>query len=204
MDRTEIRVSGYGGQGVIMAGYVIGKAAALYDKLEATLNQSFGPEARGSACSAQVILQDSKILYPYLRVPKVMIAMSQEAYTKFEPELDSNGVMLIDEDLVKPKPPRGSIKICAIPSTRIAEELGRKIVLNIVMLGFFSSICDDLITPASMRTAVESSVPKGTEELNLKAFDTGFEYGEKLKQDAGTTPKAKAKGTTKKKKAATS
>jgi 2-oxoglutarate ferredoxin oxidoreductase subunit gamma len=204
MDRTEIRVSGYGGQGVIMAGYVIGKAAALYDKLEATLNQSFGPEARGSACSAQVIIQNSKILYPYLRVPKVMIAMSQEAYTKFEPELDANGVMLIDEDLVKPKPARGNIKIYQIPSTRIAEDLGRKIVLNIVMLGFFSSICDDVVMPASMRKAVETSVPKGTEELNLKAFDTGFEYGEKLKKDTGSAPKAKAKGTTKKTKAATS
>jgi 2-oxoglutarate ferredoxin oxidoreductase subunit gamma len=204
MDRTEIRVSGYGGQGVIMAGYVIGKAAALYGGLEATLNQSFGPEARGSACSAQVIIQDSTILYPYLRVPKIMIAMSQEAYAKFEAELDSDGIMLIDEDLVKPKPPRGNIKIFQIPATRIAEDLGRKIVLNIVMVGFFASICDNVMSPESVRKSVESSVPKGTEELNLKAFDTGFEYGEKLKKEMGAAPKAKAKKAPKKKTAATS
>jgi len=192
MDRTEIRVSGYGGQGVIMAGYIIGKGASLYDGLESTLNQAFGPEARGSACSAQVIIHDSKILYPYIRVPQIMIAMSQEAYTKFEPELDPNGKMLIDEDLVKPNPPRGKIRVYPIPSTRIAESLGRKIVLNIVMVGFFSSICDDVVSPASLRKAVETSVPKGTEETNLKAFDTGFEYGEKLKKTMGQAPKPKA------------
>jgi len=193
MERTEIRVSGYGGQGVIMAGYIIGKGAALFDGLESTLNQSFGPEARGSACSAQVIIDDKKILYPYLRVPQVLISMSQEAYTKFEPELEPKGRLLIDEDLVKARTPRDNIEMYSIPATRIAEELGRKIVLNIVMIGFFSSICSDVISPESMRKAVESSVPEGTEELNLKAFDTGFEYGEKLKKERKPTSKAKAK-----------
>lgn len=101
MERIEIRVSGYGGQGVIMAGYVMGKAAALFDRKEATMNQSFGPEARGSACSAQVILQDTKILYPYLRSSKILIAMSQEAYTKFEPEVATNGLILIDRGFGK-------------------------------------------------------------------------------------------------------
>jgi 2-oxoglutarate ferredoxin oxidoreductase subunit gamma len=191
MDRTEIRVSGYGGQGVIMAGYIIGKGASLYGGLEATLNQSFGPEARGSACSAQVIIHDKKILYPYLRVPHILITMSQEAYVKFEPELVSDGVLLVDEDLVKPKPPRDNIRMYSIPATRVAEELGNKIVLNIVMIGFFSSICEDLVTSESMRKAVETSVPRGTVELNLKAFDTGFEYGEKVKKEQ--KPKVKAK-----------
>jgi 2-oxoglutarate ferredoxin oxidoreductase subunit gamma len=194
MERTEIRVSGYGGQGVIMAGYIIGKGASLFEGLEATLTQAFGPEARGSACSAQVIIHDKKILYPYIRHPHILISMSQEAYTKFEPEMDPNGILLIDEDLVKPKSPRGNIQMYAVPATRLAEELGRKIVLNIVMIGFFASICSHVVEPDSMRKAVEASVPAGTEALNLKAFDTGFEYGESLKKEKpAAKPKAKAK-----------
>ncbi len=204
MERAEIRVSGYGGQGVIMAGYIIGKGASLFDGLEATLTQAFGPEARGSACSAQVIVHDKKILYPYIRAPRILICMSQEAYTKFEPDMDPNGVLLIDEDLVKPTKPRNNIQICAIPATRLAEELGRKIVLNIVMIGFFSAICSEVVKPESMRNAVEASVPAGTEGLNLKAFDTGFEYGEKLKKEKPVSkPKAKAASKSKKKAKAT-
>lgn len=176
MAKTEIRVSGFGGQGVILLGYLIGKAAALHAGKNATLNQSFGPEARGSACSAQVIVDDEKILYPYLTKPDILICMSQEAYTKFEPELKDDGLLLIDEDLVKEPKQRGKIKMYKIPATRLAEELGRKIVLNIVMLGFFTAV-SQLLEPEAVRKTVEESVPKGTEELNLKAFDKGYEYG---------------------------
>lgn len=179
MSRTEIRVTGYGGQGVILCGYLIGKAAALHGGLHATLNQSFGPEARGSACSAQVIVSDEKILYPYLRVPNIMIAMSKEAYNKFEAEMHGGGIMLVDEDLVPEAKSTKNVKLYKIPATRIAEDLGRRIVLNIVMLGFFTAI-SKLIDHDAVRKTVETSVPKGTEELNLKAFDSGFEYGSKL------------------------
>ncbi|MFQ5750659.1 MAG: 2-oxoacid:acceptor oxidoreductase family protein [bacterium] len=176
MSRKEIRVTGYGGQGVILCGYIIGKSAALYAGKHATLNQSFGPEARGSACSAQVIVSDEDILYPYMRQPDIMIAMSQEAYRKYEPDLKNDGLLLIDEDLVKPEKLRDNIKVFSIPATRIAEQLGRKIVLNIVMLGFFTAV-SKLIDVEAVRKAVTSSVPKGTEELNLKAFESGYEYG---------------------------
>ncbi len=179
MSRTEIRVTGYGGQGVIMCGYIIGKSAALFADKHATLNQSFGPEARGSACSAQVIVSDEEVLYPYMRKPDIMIAMSQEAYSLFEPDLKNDGILLVDEDLVKIDAPRDNIKLYSIPATRIAEQLGRKIVLNIVMLGFFSAV-SKIVDVDAVRQAVTSSVPKGTEELNLKAFNSGFEFGLKL------------------------
>lgn len=178
MAKTEIRVSGFGGQGVILLGYLIGKAAALNAGKNATLNQAFGPEARGSACSAQVIVDEDKILYPYLTKPDILICMSQEAYTKFEPELKNDGLLLIDEDLVKEPKQRGKIKMYRVPATRLAEELGRKIVLNIVMLGFFTAI-SNLIDHDAVRKTVADSVPKGTEELNLKAFDSGYEFGMK-------------------------
>lgn len=198
MSRTEIRVTGYGGQGVILCGYLIGKAAAINGGKHATLNQSFGPEARGSACSAQVIVSDEKILYPYMRKPNIMIAMSREAYNKFVPELEGEGIVLVDEDLVKEAKVEKNIKLYKIPATRIAEDLGRRIVLNIVMLGFFTSITK-LIDHDAVRKTVETSVPKGTEQLNLKAFDSGYEYG--LKQ-IGNQSTPKTKSTNKKKEAA--
>lgn len=176
MAKTEIRVTGFGGQGVILCGYLIGKSAAINAGKHATLNQSFGPEARGSACSAQVIVSDDKILYPYLTTPDILISMSQEAYTKFEPELKSDGLLLVDEDLVKDAKARDKIRMYKVPATRIAEDLGRKIVLNIVMLGFFTAVAK-VIDKDAVRKTVETSVPKGTEELNLKAFDRGYEHG---------------------------
>ncbi|OQX85484.1 pyruvate ferredoxin oxidoreductase [candidate division KSB1 bacterium 4484_87] len=190
MARTEIRVSGFGGQGVILCGYLIGKSAALKAGKQATLNQSFGPEARGSACSAQVIVSDEKILYPYLTQPDILICMSQEAYAKFEPELKKDGLLLVDEDLVKDAKSRDKIKLYKIPATRFAEEIGRKIVLNIVMLGFFTAV-SGLLDKEAVRSTVETSVPKGTEELNLKAFEKGFAYGSELLKSAPTAGKKK-------------
>ncbi len=192
MSRTEIRVTGYGGQGVILCGYLIGKAAAIHGGQHATLNQSFGPEARGSACSAQVIVSDEKILYPYMRKPDIMISMSKEAYNKFVPELEGEGTVLVDEDLVKEARVEKNIKLYKIPATRIAEDLGRRIVLNIVMLGFFTAITK-LIDHDAVRKTVETSVPKGTEQLNLKAFDSGYEYGLKQLEEKGTTKKKSGK-----------
>ena len=101
MSSTEIKIGGFGGQGVIMSGIIIGKAAALFGNRNATLIQSFGPEARGSACSAQVIVSDEPILYPYVTKPGIMVVMSQEACDRFLPELDPNGTLLVEEDLVK-------------------------------------------------------------------------------------------------------
>lgn len=176
MSVTEIKIGGFGGQGVILAGIIIGKAAAIYDKKNATLTQSFGPEARGSACSAQLVVSNESILYPYVKTPKIMMLMSQDAYSKFEPELDENGMLLIDSDLVKPKKMRGKIKLSGIPATRLAEELGKKMVLNIVMVGFFTAVTN-LIDVDAMRKAVKDSVPLGTEDLNLRAFDKGYNYG---------------------------
>jgi 2-oxoglutarate ferredoxin oxidoreductase subunit gamma len=178
MARTEIKVGGFGGQGVILSGYVIGRAAALYDNKFATMVQSFGPEARGSACSAQVIVSAEPIDYPYIVSPQVMIVMSQEAYTRFAPELSPGGILITEEELVIPHNLRKDIKHFSIPATRIAEELGKKMVLNIVMMGFMTAVTK-LLSADAMRKAVAASVPKGTEDLNLCAFERGYEYGMK-------------------------
>ena len=178
---TEIRISGYGGQGVIRCGYIIGKAASLYDNKYATMTQSFGPEARGSACSSQVLVSEDKILYPYVTIPHILVAMSQEAYTKFSTQLDKNGILIIDEDLVTPEQTRDNIKTYSIPSTRFAEEMGAKIVANIVMLGFFNAITG-VVSPEAVKKAVSSSVPSRLVDLNLKAFDKGYQFGQEIKE----------------------
>jgi len=176
MATTEIKIGGFGGQGVILAGMIIGKAAALHDNKDATLTQAFGPEARGSACSAQVIVSDSKILYPYVTRPDIMVSLSQDAYNRFGLELKEDGTLIIEQDLVKTRDLPKTVKVYGVPATRIAEELGRRMVLNIVVVGFFAAVTK-LINVEAMRQAVKSSVPAGTEDLNLKAFDRGYEYG---------------------------
>ncbi len=173
---TEIKFGGLGGQGVILAGIITGTAAALFDKKEATLTQAFGPEARGSACSAQVVVSDERILYPYVTHPDVLVCMSQDAFSKFAPGCAKGAKLLIEEELVKPEAVPEGATLYAIPATRFAEELGRKMVLNIVMLGFFAAI-SKIVTVDAMRKAVEASVPRGTTDLNLKAFNKGYEYG---------------------------
>ena len=174
---AEIIFVGFGGQGIIRSAIITGKGAAIFDNKSATMTQSFGPEARGGACSSQLVISDSKVLYPYVESADVLVAMSQEGYEKFESELSEEGVLLIDEDLVKPKsqPGRDKIKIFPIPATRIAEELGNKIIANVVMLGFFTAVTK-LIPKTAMEKAVTDSVPSRFVGLNLKAFNKGFQH----------------------------
>jgi len=176
---TEIRFSGFGGQGIIRCGLIAGKALSLFDNKQATMTQSFGPEARGSACSSQLVVSDDRVLYPYISSPEILVSMSQEAYDKYEPELQEDGLLLIDKDLVKVTPPRGKIKSYSVPSTRFAEELGNRIIANLVMLGFFTAITR-IVSPEAMKKALPGLVPERFLELNKKAFDKGYEYGKKI------------------------
>jgi len=176
MSVTEIKFGGFGGQGVILAGIIIGRAASIYDNKFATLTQSIGPEARGSACSAQVIVSEQAILYPYVTRPEILLVMSQEACNKFLPEAKDDATIIIEEDLVKPRGLKPGMKLYGIPATRLAEEMGRKMILNIVMVGFFASVTK-LVGYESAREAVKASVPPGTEAINLKAFERGYQYG---------------------------
>ncbi len=183
---TEIRITGFGGQGVILCGYIIGKAASIFNDQHSTLTQSFGPEARGSACSAQVIISDERVLYPYVTAPHILIAMSKDGYLTHKDKIADNCIIVYDSDLVKLEKHGPKVKTYGIPATRIAEELGRKIVLNIVMLGFFGAV-SEILPKDALRKGVETSVPSGTEGLNLKAFDKGYEYGLSLKKEAVAT-----------------
>jgi 2-oxoglutarate ferredoxin oxidoreductase subunit gamma len=175
--RTEIRITGFGGQGVVLSGYVIGRACAIDAGRHATMIQSFGPEARGSACSATLVVSDTEVLYPYIRRPDIFVVMSAEGYDKYKDELKDDGHLLYEQDLVHPTPKPGQPAF-GVPSTRIAEQLGRVLVQNVVMLGFFTAVTR-LVPRDAMRAAVKASVPAGTEELNLRAFDRGLEHAER-------------------------
>jgi 2-oxoglutarate ferredoxin oxidoreductase subunit gamma len=179
---TEIRFSGFGGQGIIRCALIAGKALSLFGDKFTTMNQSFGPEARGSACSSQLIVSDDRVLYPYITQPEILISMSQEAYDMYEPDLRDEGVLIIDTDLVKPKPPRGDIKFYSIPSTRFAEELGNRIIANLVMMGFFTAITN-ITTPDVMKKALPGLVPDRFLDLNIRAFDKGYEFGLKTLEE---------------------
>ena len=176
MQLTEIRLAGFGGQGVILSAIVLGKAASIFQGSYATMPQNFGPEARGGACSAQLVLSDSPVLYPYVTHPDIMVAMSQEAYTRFAPELKDGGMLIIEQDLVRVSDLHKEFQIYSIPATRIAEELGKRMVLNSVMVGFFTAVTN-LLEPDAVRKAVADSVPPSFRDLNLKAFEKGLEYG---------------------------
>jgi 2-oxoglutarate ferredoxin oxidoreductase subunit gamma len=184
MAKTEIKIGGFGGQGVILSGYIIGRAASIYDNKFATMIQAFGPEARGSACSAQIIVSDEPIAYPYITAPNLMVLMSQEAYTKFSPEIAPGGILITEEELVVPYNLRKDVKHYSIPATRFAEELGKRIVVNIVMMGFATAITR-IIHEKAMIDAVKVSVPKGTEDFNFIAFIKGLEYGRKQIEGQG-------------------
>jgi len=181
MQLTEIRIAGFGGQGVILSAIVLGKAASIFQGAFATMTQNFGPEARGGACSAQLVLSDSPILYPYVTRPDILVVMSQEAYVRFIPELKDGGILIVEQDLVRVSDLNVSglnreIQVYSIPATRIAEVLGKRMVLNSVMVGFFTAVTN-LLDADAVGKAVADSVPPSFRELNLKAFEKGLEYG---------------------------
>ncbi len=177
MRLTEIRIAGFGGQGVILATQILGRAAAIFDGVHATMTQSFGPEARGGACSAQLIVSDEPVLYPYVSRADVLVAMSQEAYSKFVREVKPGGILIVEQDLVQMGQPPEGVRVCPLAATRMAEELGRRVVQNVVMLGFFAAVTG-VVSAAALEKAVLSAVPGHLAGLNRRALQAGMCEGE--------------------------
>jgi 2-oxoglutarate ferredoxin oxidoreductase subunit gamma len=176
MSVTEVRLAGFGGQGVMLAAEIIGKAACIYAGGYATKTQNYGPEARGGASSSALVLSDEPILYPYTTQPDVLVVLSQEAFTRFVPEMNPHGMLLVERDLVRMSNVPAGTRVHSIPATRMAEELGRKIVMNVIIVGFFAAK-SQLLSKDDYRQAIASSVPEKALELNLRAFEAGYEYG---------------------------
>jgi 2-oxoglutarate ferredoxin oxidoreductase subunit gamma len=171
-ERIEARISGLGGQGVVLAGIILGRAA-VYDRKHAVQTQSYGAEARGTAAKSEVIICDEKISFPEVRKCDVLVTMSQSALNKHLKGLKENGILLVDEDMVK-EIPKIKAKVFRVPATRIAEaELGSKIYANIIMLGALTTITG-IVSGRAVEKAIIDSVPEETKESNLKGFKKGI------------------------------
>lgn len=179
--RHELLFSGFGGQGIILASVIVGRAAAIHDRKHVVQTQVYGPEARGGASMGGVIIDDEPIHYPKLRKPGIYLIMSQEAFERYGINADAEAFMLLDSDLVKARP------VCrhlGIPATSVAKnELGRVIVANIVMIGALAA-STGVVSAGAIEKATLESVPKGTEELNLKALRRGMEIA-RAKEEKG-------------------
>ena len=182
--KHEIRLAGFGGQGIVLAGHILGKAGALFEKKNAVFTQSYGPEARGGSCSADVVISEETIYYPKVEQPGVLVIMSQGAMETYGGSVDAEGVLILDEDLVSLDREPAVKTTYRVPCTRIAEQMGKTIVANIVMLGALAAL-GGVVSYDSMREAVLSSIPPGTEDLNVTAFNKGFEYGQSLLDRTG-------------------
>jgi len=180
MARTEIRFAGFGGQGVVLAGVLLGEAAVIHDGKYAIQTQTYGAAARGGAARSDVIVSEEKITYPQVTAPDIMVAFTFEAMKKYQNELKPDALLIIDSSLFTP-PEGTSFRIYSVPAASIAvNELGRGIVANMVMLGFLTALTG-IVSEEAMTDAIRENVPKGTEELNLKAFRRGMELAKEAK-----------------------
>ncbi len=176
--RTEIRLAGEGGQGMILAGIILAEAAAIYDGKQATQTQSYGPEARGGASRAEVVISDDEIDHPEVLSADVVLALSQEAYKKFAKTIHTGGLLIIDADRVEVPADFAGVKV---PVVRIAQETtGKAITANTVALGLLVGLTG-VVSRDAIEKAVTARAPKGTEEMNRKALQAGFEAAEQVK-----------------------
>lgn len=172
--RYEIRLSGEGGQGLVLAGKILTEAAAIYDNKNATQSQSYGPEARGGASRSEVIISDEEIDYPKAIHIDLLLALTQESANRYSKDVKDTGILLVDSDAVK-ELPQGKFKIYSVPILTIArEKVGRVMVANIVALGIIIELTK-IVSIEAIESAILARVPKGTEKLNLQAFKTGIE-----------------------------
>lgn len=173
-ERYEIRLSGSGGQGLILAGIILADAATVYDGKKVVQTQSYGPEARGGASRAEVIISNQEIDYPKVTSPQLLLSLTQESFNKYSGDLAEDAIIIIDEEI---EAPSSSYRIVKRPIIKTAkEELGRILVANIVSLGICVAV-SNIVSQEAIEKAVLSRVPKGTEELNLKALHCGLTMG---------------------------
>ncbi|MGI6226754.1 MAG: 2-oxoacid:acceptor oxidoreductase family protein [Peptococcales bacterium] len=174
MKRWEFRLSGTGGQGLITAGIILAEAAVIEGK-EVVQSQSYGPEARGGASKAEVIIDTKKINYPKIVIPDILLAMSQEAVIKYGSEIKEGGIIVIDSSMID-NFQNNKAQITEIPITKLAkDEVGKVFTANIIAISALVKITQ-VVSFDSLKQAVLSRIPKGTEEINTKALELGWQW----------------------------
>ncbi len=177
--RTEMRLTGSGGQGLILAGIIFAEAALL-DGNNSLQSQSYGPEARGGASKAEVIISKEEIDFPKVQIPNVLLSLTQVACDKYSAEIADDGIMIIDET-VTVEDVKESVTLYRVPILKTASEvIGKSIVANIIAIGFITEMTG-LVSKKNVETAVFSRIPKGTEDLNKRALEQGYQLAAALK-----------------------
>ncbi len=170
-DKNTVKIAGFGGQGIVLASIILGRAAILDGKYS-TQTASYGSEARGAECKSEVVISRDSIEYPLVDKVQTLVAMSQPALSKYIDDLLPGGTLLVDPDMIQKMPDRDDIKVVRVPATQTAEKLGRRIVANIVMLGALQEKTK-IISKEALLQAVKENVPPRTVDLNVKAVEEG-------------------------------
>ncbi len=177
--RTEIRLAGEGGQGMILAGIILAEAASIYDGKMAVQTQSYGPEARGGASKSEVVIAAGEIDHPEVLAADAVVTLSQEAYDKYAGGLKAGALLIVDDEKVTHIDAANAIKI---PISRLAfEATGKAITANTAALGVLVGLTG-VVSREAIQKAVTARAPRGTEEMNLKALEAGFREAEKVKK----------------------
>lgn len=178
MERCRMVFSGSGGQGVITAAIILAEAAVLYEKLIAVQSQMYGPEARGGATRSDIIISDSKINYPKVVQPNVLVCLTQEAYNKFYPIVRPGGLLITDTRYVKTQRKADAVQKELPMYQTVMEKIGKPIVFNICMLGVVISMTQ-LVKSESIMKVLETRIPSGFLEMNREALTIGMAMGAK-------------------------
>ena len=177
-NRTEIRFAGSGGQGLILASIILAEAA-LNDSLYAAQSQSYGPEARGGMCKAELVIDHGEIDYPKVENADCLLALNQTSFDKYAGDTSASGVVLADSsiNIQSGSSSRKTVSIDMIKTA--AQTVGNPVTANIVALGALNALLD-IVSPESLEAAVLKYVPKKTQELNIRALREG---GRLISQD---------------------
>jgi len=180
VDRFEIRLSGSGGQGIILASIILAEAAGIFEGYHVSQTQSYGPEARGGKCKAEVVISSKQIDYPKAVQLDMMLAMNQASCDAYYYDFKPNGLLLVDSGLVEQIP---TSRVVELPFTNIAREAaGKAMFANIVALGVLDHLCP-ILSIKSLESALAARVPKGTKKLNTKDLQAGINADEEFDLD---------------------
>ena len=179
MTRTELTIAGVGGQGSIMAGVILGSAAVNYDAKYAVQTQAYSSELRGGYAATWVVVSDEPVVFPRVIRPDILVAQAQDSINRFSHVLKPDGILIMDSDMI-PRPPEDILSVFRIPATSIARNrIKAPVTANMVMLGALNKVAA-VVSREALEKAIAEAVPEGKEQLNMDAFNLGFETVEEV------------------------
>jgi len=179
MSNVSIRFSGFGGQGIVLSSIIVAHGAVLHEGKSAVQTQLYGPESRGGSSKSEVIVSDTEINYPLIEKADVLVALSQEALDRYFPDTHKGSLVIIDPVFIKEVPKDNDVKVIEIPSTKLADELGSRLVANIIVLGALVALTS-VISEESLVKAIKENTPPASHQANISGMRAGIEYVRKI------------------------